>query len=552
MPLPATSRPTLTQRVLRNLRPSHKHSAYSATLLLIGAQVLSRIIGYVREMYVAAAFGAGRETDVYNAAFQIPDFLYYIVAGGAASITFVSIYTRYLAEERHQEAERVFSIVLTVMISALVVGILAAEIMAPTLVRLVFPGFTAHPDEVALCVHLTRILLPMQLFFYVGGVLSAVLLSRRMFLIPALAPVFYTGFIILGGVTLSSRMGIASLAVGAVAGAALGPFLINAIGAARTGIRFRPSFDIANSGFREWVRLSIPLMLGISLATADRWIMNWFASHGLGDISRLSYAKRLFDVPYGVLGLAIGVASMTFFSKLFSENRLSEFASTISDSVYRSMAASFLLSAWLVAAALPAVDLVYRRGRFHFGDSQQTAIYFALFAPSLAFWTAQALYARAFYATRNTAAPMIAATVVTVVSLPVFWILFQTFSVPGLAIASDVGIIAQTATLAFLLHRRKLVPLGGMRWMELSKAFASAAFAAALGVAVGRLAPITGSRADDLSSIALVTLTWAAAVALGLWITRSELPQALRRKPAPAIATNVATNNAEARDLPRP
>src|SRR5260221_5810782 len=105
MPSPATSRPTLTQRVLRNLRPSHKHSAYSATLLLIAAQVLSRIIGYAREMYVAAAFGAGRETDVYNAAFQIPDFLYYIVADGAASITFVSIYTRYLAEELHDEAE---------------------------------------------------------------------------------------------------------------------------------------------------------------------------------------------------------------------------------------------------------------------------------------------------------------------------------------------------------------------------------------------------------------------------------------------------------------
>ena len=428
------------------------------------------------------------------------------------------------------------------MISALVVGIVAAEIMAPTLVRLVFPGFAAHPDEVALCVHLTRILLPMQLFFYVGGVLSAVLLSRRLFLIPALAPVFYTGFIILGGVTLSGRMGIASLAVGAVAGAALGPFLINAIGAARTGIRFHPSFDVANSGFREWVKLSIPLMLGVSLATADRWIMNWFASQGLGDISRLSYAKRLFDVPYGVLGLAIGVASMTFFSRLFSENRLREFASTINDSVYRSMAASFLLSAWLVAAALPAVDLVYRRGRFHFGDSQQTAAYFALFAPSLAFWTAQALYARAFYATRNTAAPMLATSAVTALSLPVFWIMFRAFSVPGLAIASDIGIVAQTVTLASLLHRRKLVPLDGMRWIELSKAVATAAFAATLGVLVGRLVPITGSRVSDLSSIALVTLTWAAAIALGLWITRSQLPQELRRKPAAAVAASRIEN----------
>jgi putative peptidoglycan lipid II flippase len=536
----------LTQRMLRNLRPSHQHSAYSATLLLIGAQILSRVIGYLREAYIAWAFGAGAQTDAYVAAFQIPDYLYYIVAGGAASITFVSIYTRYLAEKRYDEAQRVFSIILTVMIAVLVVGIGLAEIFAPWLVGLVFPGFT--PEQAALCVYLTRILLPMQLFFYVGGVVSAVLLARRMFLIPALAPIVYTGSIILGGVTLSGRFGIAALAVGAVTGAFLGPFLINAMGAARTGMRYRPSFEVSNPGFREWVRISIPLMLGVSLASADEWIMRWFASGELGEISRLNYAKRLFAVPYGVLGLAIGVASMTFFSRLFSENRLREFADTISDAVYRTAAGSFLLSAWLWAAALPAVDLVYRRGRFQFADSQETAVYFGLFAVSLAFWTAQALYSRAFYATRNTLLPMLATSAITLASVPLFWAMFHGYSVAGLAIASDAGIVAQTATLAILLHRRGLVPLASMRWMELAKALATAVFAGAMGSVVGRIVPITGSRADDVASLALVTVTWAPAVALGLWITKSELPRSLnRRKPA-----SVVTDNLETRQLPQP
>ncbi|HMK29157.1 MAG TPA: lipid II flippase MurJ, partial [Terriglobales bacterium] len=85
---------SFSQRVLRALRPSHEHSAFSATLLLMTAVMLSRVIGYVREAYIAWAFGAGPQTDAYVAAFTLPDFLNYILAGGTASITFIAIYTR--------------------------------------------------------------------------------------------------------------------------------------------------------------------------------------------------------------------------------------------------------------------------------------------------------------------------------------------------------------------------------------------------------------------------------------------------------------------------
>src|SRR3954470_19275502 len=103
--------PNLASRTLRLLRPSHEHSAYSATVLLMSAVMLSRVIGYVREAYIAWAFGAGPLTDAYNAAFTIPDWLNYLVAGGTASITFVSIYTRYLSEKKESEAEKTFSVI---------------------------------------------------------------------------------------------------------------------------------------------------------------------------------------------------------------------------------------------------------------------------------------------------------------------------------------------------------------------------------------------------------------------------------------------------------
>src|SRR5437879_5328243 len=118
-------------RLLRFFRPSHQHTAFTATLLLMGAVMLSRVIGYLREAYIAFAFGAGPQTDAYVAAFTLPDWLNYIVAGGAASITFISIYTRFLAEKREADAEKTFSVIIPVMTTVLLAGIAVAAILTP-------------------------------------------------------------------------------------------------------------------------------------------------------------------------------------------------------------------------------------------------------------------------------------------------------------------------------------------------------------------------------------------------------------------------------------
>lgn len=533
----------VSRRILRLFRPSHEHTELSATVLLMFAVMLSRLVGFFREMYIAYAFGAGHATDAYNAAFTLPDWLNYMVAGGTASITFIAIYTKFLAEKREDEAQKTFSVIITVMTVVLGIGIVLAEIFAPQIERHLFPHFTA--DEMRLCVHLTRILLPAQVFFYVGGVVSAVLLSRRLFLLPAFGPLLYNVFIILGGVTLGRRLGIASLAIGALFGSFVGPFLVNAIGARRVGTGYRPSFDLKNAAFRHWVKLSIPLMLGVSLVTADDWILRYFASGGVGDITRLNYAKRLFLVPIAVLGQATGQASLPFFARLFNERRLQEFRDTVNNSVYRITAVSFLATAWMMAAALPLIDILYRRGRFHFSDSNETAIYFFWFAISLAFWSAQALYARAFYAANDTLTPMIASSIITLASLPMYAVLFHTFSVKGLTIASDLGIFANTMVMAVLLHRRKLVLASALPWKELGKAAFTALFALVLSYGVAQSISLTGSRGADILSLFLVSLTWAAAVAFGLWATRSKLPQALRTRGQRTTYPHVAEKHAE-------
>jgi putative peptidoglycan lipid II flippase len=535
------------KNLLRLFRPSHQHTAFSATLLLISAVMASRVIGYARDAYIAWSYGASGATDVYLAAFTLPDWLNYIVAGGAASITFISIYTRFLAENRPEDAQKTFSIIITVMTTVLIAATIVAEIFTPQFVMWMFGPSRSHqgfsPQQIELCIYLTRILLPAQIFFYVGGVVSAVLLSHRLFLFPAFGPLLYNVFIILGGVLGGHRLGIASLAYGALAGAFAGPFLASVIGAARIGTGYNPSFDISNPAFREWVKLSIPLMLGFSLVTVDDWILRYYAASGVGDITRLTLSKRLFNVPIAVLGQATGQASLPFFARLFNEKKLEEFAATVNDSVYRVSAAALLVTGWMMVAALPLIDLVYRRGRFSFADSQTSAVYFFWFSLSLVLWSAQSLYARAFYAAGDTLTPMVAVTLITVASLPVYAFFFHTFGVVGLAWASDIGIGLNLVALAGLLNYRGLVRLSGLRWDELAKAAAVAIVAGTISFEVAKAVPLSGTgrgnRLTDLLQLAIVSVTWAAATAAGLWLLRSELPRDLRRRRAaayPAVA----------------
>jgi putative peptidoglycan lipid II flippase len=185
---------------------------------------------------------------------------------------------------------------------------------------------------------------------------------------------------------------------------------------------------------------------------------------------------------------------------------------------------------------LPLIDLVYRRGHLHFSDSRTTAVYFFWFSLSLAFWSAQGLYARAFYAAGNTLTPMIASTVITAASLPIYSVLYHAYSARGLVIASDIGIAANCLAVALLLHYRKLVSLAGLEWKEIGKALLVSAVAAFLGWELIKVINPSGSRLADLEALILISVVWAAVVGLGLWATNSKLPRDLRQRKKPAVA----------------
>jgi len=454
------------------LHPSHAHSAFSATVVLMVSTFLSRIIGLVRVQYIVWLFGRGVEADALNAAFVLPDMISYFLVGGAASITFVTILTRYRDTGREAQGERSLSVILTTMYLVLGSAIVLAEILAPYYIHWWFHGF--DPEKAALCVHLTRILLPAQLFFFAGGVFGAVLLVRKQFSVQAVAPLIYGLGTIVGGLLLSRRIGVSSLAIGTVAGAFCGPFLLNWFFARRAGTRYRPILDNQDEGFREWVRLSLPLMVGVSLVTADGWIIAHFASATSGAVSLMAYAKQLFTAPMAVLAQAAGAASMPFFASLWSQQRRYEFATGVADSVSRVAALGLLVASGMVALAVPLVELLFVGRRFSPTDARECAAYFAVFSVSLFLWSAQAIYSRAFYAAGNTFVPMAAGTAVTLVSWPIYALLYHGFGAMGLAVASDIGIALQTVAIALLLHQRHMVSLASLDYRETARCLTAA------------------------------------------------------------------------------
>jgi putative peptidoglycan lipid II flippase len=526
-------------RVLAVLRPSHAHTAFSATAILMVSTFLSSVIGLVRTKYIAWLFGSGTEADAFNAAFVLPDMISYFLVGGAASITFVTILTRYRETGREEQGQRSLSVILTTMLVVLGSALVLAEILAPYYIHWWFSGF--EPEKAALCVHLTRILLPAQLFFFAGGVFGSVLLVRKQFSVQAVSPLIYNVGTIVGGILLVHRMGVSSLAVGTTAGAFLGPFLLNAWFARRAGSHYKPILDWHDAGLREWVKLSLPLILGVSLITADNWIISHFASHTDGAVSLMNYAKRLFTAPMAVLAQATGVASMPFFATLWAKGKHFEFATGVADSVSRVSALGLLVASGMIALARPLVELIFLGGRFSAADCRLFASYFAIFCLSMFLWSAQSIYARAFYAAGMYYLPMIAGTIVTVVSLPIYASLNHAYGAMGLAMASDIGITLQTVVLGLLLHRRHMVSLASVDFKEIGRCLLAAVagggavwlvftFAFDRAVRLLHLKMTAANRPLDLLLLALGSLVWIVIAKGVLEKSGSALPRVVLRR----------------------
>ncbi len=438
--------------------------------------LLSGLLGLARIRVINSLWGAGPEQDAYRAAFKLPDLLSYFLIGGAASISLITVLNRFREKGDEEGGDRALSVILTTMLVILGAGVLLGEIFAPQFVLLANKGFRTDPLRASYATTMTRIILPAQLFFFVGSVMGARLQVRKIFIYQACAPLIYNTGIILGALVAKryapsqgEQFAIHSLPLGVLVGMLVGYGLLNSIAAFRTGLSYRPIIGFRDPAFLEWLKLSFPLMIGVSLVMFDGIFLNYFGSLREGGITLLGNAKDLFNAPFNIIGPAAGAASLPFFASIYQQSRMRDFSAAVARAVSRLFAVGMLVSAWMIALAPWLMDL-FRGGHFSRADAAGTTRLFVILAGTLAIWAVQGIYARAFYAASDTRTPAITGTLITVFSVPIYAALFRTLDLKGLALASDIGIMIQTVTLATLLDRRKLVHFSDLDWSELGRA----------------------------------------------------------------------------------
>jgi len=439
-----------------------RQRVFLRSVAIVTASVfLSRVLGFFREWAIAHQVGATGVTDAYYAAFTIPDILNYLLAGGALSITFIPVFLEYFATERKEEAWAVFSTVLTVMTSVLIVLVIVAEIYAETLTGWIAPGFS--PEQRQTVTYLTRIMLPAQGFFFLGGVLSAVQYAQGRFLVPSLAPLIYNGLIISAGMLLARSIGIQAFSWGVLAGSFLGNFLIQVYGVHTLSARFRLSFDVTHPGFRRFIRLSLPIMLGFSLIFVDDWAIRWFGSFLVpASITWLGYGKTLMRVVVAIFGQAAGVASYPIMARLVAEKKWDEMKGGLEEAMRHVILTIVPLSVLAAVLSRQIVYFLFSRTRLGPTDIEQTALAMTLFLIGAAAWGVQAILGRGFYALGDTLTPTLIGTGLALAWLPIYWYSAQGYEHLGLAAASSLGIILYALVLWIVLYRRLEIPLSGV------------------------------------------------------------------------------------------
>ena len=481
--------------------------------------LLSRLVGLVREAVIGRTIGAGAEADVYWAAFVLPDFLNYLLAGGALSIVFVPIFGAHLARGDEPAARRAFSAVATAVALLCAAATAGLWLAAPALAGLVAPGFDAA--QRAELVHLSRIVLPAQVFHVLGGLYSAALQARDRHAVPALAPLVYTLCVIAGGLLGGAEAGARGFAWGVLAGSALGPFLMPLAASLREGLAWSWRWAPRDRDLRAYVVRSLPIMLGFSIVVVDDWYLRREGTLvGPGAASALTYAKTLIKVPIGVFGLAAGVAAYPALARLAAEGRRAELATTLASALKVTLLLACAAHAALGVAGEDAVALVYGRRKLDPAEIAQVAEALRWAALGLSAWAVQPLVARGFYSLGNTWLPALLGTLVAGLAYPLYLGLRTSDGTRGLAIASSVAIAAYVGSLALLLARR----LGVAGRVPAALAYlARAAAAVALGITAGTALARIWPQADGTLEVASRALALGGYAALATLATARAL-----------------------------
>ncbi|WP_130472817.1 murein biosynthesis integral membrane protein MurJ, partial [Candidatus Magnetaquicoccus inordinatus] len=330
--------------------------------------LLSRIMGFVRDMVMAHHFGAGMGADAFFVAFKLPNFLRRLFAEGAFNTAFIPVFSDYVASGNREAAREAAQAVFTALTVILLLVVVLGQLFMPFVVYVAAPGFADQPEQFQLTVELTRITFPYILFISLVAMASGILNCYQQFALPAVNPLLLNLSLIFGALVLAPHLSqpTMGLAIGVLLGgivqlALLWPAL------KRLGIPLRLRWQSIRGAQRHpaigrLLTLMGPSVLGVSVAQinllVDLFIASWLP---VGSISYLYYADRLVEFPLGLIGIAMGTAILPSFSARVAHNDLDGLRHDLDFALRLMLLINIPATAGLIALREPILSLLFER-----------------------------------------------------------------------------------------------------------------------------------------------------------------------------------------------
>ncbi len=475
-------------------KPHHPNVARAGGIMMISL-LLSRILGLVRDIVMAGMFGAGAEMDAYTLAFMVPDFLFFAIAGGALSSAFIPVFSEYLHTKREREAWHIFSAVATIM-STVVLGFIAlAWVFAEPFTRLLSGG--KSEALMPLITEMTRILLPAQFAFFIGGLMFGTLYARQVFAVPGLGPNIYNIGIIFGAAVLGHYFdpGVVGMAWGALGGAIIGNLIIPFFVMRGLGSQFRVTFDLKHPGVRKVFVLMAPVVLGLSLPGVYDMITRYFGSfYHDGVNSWLRYANLLMQAPLGVFGQSLAIAVFPALAQFFAQERMDMYRNQLSSTIRTVLYLTLPVCALFIVGAEPIVTALYQHGLFNREDTLAVAEILRIFSFGIWAWCLQPVLMRGFFAIQTTVLPIVLGTATTLLFVALIFVLRPAMGYLALPTASSISAVFLVIVMMMAVQTKvgtldiKGIYITGGKSLIASLAFAAVTY----GILVSPLGQIEG------------------------------------------------------------
>ena len=428
------------------------------------ATMVSRVLGYVRDMLFGALFGAGNIMDAYLVAFRIPNLFREVFAEGSMSAAFVPVLTETQARSGEDETRKVVRITFTFILTAVGGFCLVGMFFTPALVSVIAPGWLDEPEKFRSTVLLARIMFPFLLFVSLAAMAMGTLNTRGVFFIPALAPAVLNVVTIGVVLLLFSRVSppIMALAIGVALGGVaqfgiqLPPFFSH-------GFSLKPLFQFNHPDLRKMFALALPVVLAMSTNQINIFVTNILASYlPEGSITYLYYSMRLIHLPIGVFGVAMAVAVLPTLSRQAVAGDMNSLRDTFSFAVRLLFFITLPAMAGLIALRVPIVSTLFQYGRFGADGVAGTAS--ALLFYSMGIWSmvGMRVAASAFYSMQDTRTPVRIAVMGLLSNVLLSLGLMRFMGHNGLALANAVASAVQFVLLLYYL-RRKMGGIDGRR-----------------------------------------------------------------------------------------